>query len=292
MISSMTGYGHGEYKENGTEIAVEIKSVNNRFLDISLRLPHGLSVYEGEVRELIAAYVHRGRVNVGLTIKETEEKRQKISIDHSLLDAYIKMAQDLKEQHHLSGDLMLEHVLALPDVITFDVADAPDEKTWLCAQKALRGALEQLVAMRQREGLEIEKDFNKRIDLLEKQVQHITKFAEIGPAEELAKLKERVKRLIQHEQIDEYRLELELALIADKIDISEECIRFMSHITLFREMVASPQSQGRQLNFLLQEMNREANTMASKAYTAEISHNVVKMKEEIEKIREQVQNIE
>ena len=217
---------------------------------------------------------------------------QKFSINRPLLDAYMKLTQEIKARYQLSGEPTLEQILALPDVISVDAADKPDEHIWLCAQKALKEALEQLVEMRNREGVEIENDFNERMDSLEKQVQYVAEFSADGPTQELGKLKERIKRLIQHEQLDEYRLELELALISDRIDISEECIRFMSHITLFREMMAHQQSQGRQLNFLLQEMNREANTMASKAYAAEISHIVVRIKEEIEKIREQVQNIE
>ncbi|MBN1560965.1 YicC family protein [candidate division KSB1 bacterium] len=292
MISSMTGYGHGTHAENDAEISVEIKSVNNRFLEISLRLPSALAVYEQEVRELVAAYVQRGRVSVWVTVKGTDDTVQKFSVNHSLLDAYIKLTRDIKARHQLSGELSLEHLLALPDVIAVDAATEPDENAWQCAQQAIKEALQQLVEMRNREGTEIEKDFVERIDSLQKQVDFIADLSADGPAEELGKLKERVKRLIKHEQVDEYRLELELALISDRIDISEECTRFKSHLTLFRELMASEHSQGRQLNFLLQEMNREANTMASKAYTAEISHTVVRIKEEIEKIREQVQNIE
>jgi len=188
--------------------------------------------------------------------------------------------------------LTIDQIMILPDVIAVESEEAADEETWAIAKTALEEALSQLAEMRRREGVEMEKDFVERINTLESLSNRIEALAVKGPEMELSKIRERVKRLLDNEQIDEYRLEMELALISDRIDISEECIRFKSHITLFREMLQEVKSQGRKLNFLLQEMNREANTMASKAYTAEISHLVVKIKEEIEKVREQVQNIE
>ena len=288
----MTGYGRAAHTMNESEISVEIKSVNNRFLDIALKLPRFLAVYDQKVRELVGAYVDRGRISIWMNMKGREDKVHAFAVNHALLSAYAKLAQEIKLKYNIGGDLELEQILALPDVISVESGEEPDEKIWSCAKAALEEALSELVLMRNREGREIERDFVERIGKLEKHVERVEELSVVGPKEELQKLKERVKRLINNEQVDEYRLELELALISDKIDVSEECTRFFSHITLFREMMASEKSQGRQLNFLLQEMNREANTMASKAYTAEISHTVVRIKEEIEKIREQVQNIE
>lgn len=287
----MTGYGRGVYADKELEVSVEIKSVNNRYLDVALKLPRALSQREQSVRELVGQYINRGRISIWMNLKGADEKVLRFSANHALLASYIKLSQDIKTKYGLTGDLSLEHLLSLPDVIETEAEEA-DEEVWSCAKSALDIALKDLVTMRNREGLEIEKDFNERLELLSSYVDKVDKLSAVGPSQELQKLKERAKRLVSSEQLDEYRLELELALISDKIDISEECIRFNSHITLFREMMASEASQGRQLNFLLQEMNREANTMASKAYTAEISHTVVKIKEEIEKIREQVQNIE
>jgi uncharacterized protein (TIGR00255 family) len=287
----MTGYGRGVHTDKELEVSVEIKSVNNRYLDIALKLPRTLSQREQSVRERVGHYLNRGRVSIWMNLKGVDEKVLKFSANHALLASYIKLAQEIKTKYGLAGDLSLEHLLGLPDVIEAEAEEA-DEEVWSCAKSALDIALKDLVNMRNREGLEIEKDFNERLELLSSYVDKVENLSAVGPSQELQKLKERAKRLVSSEQLDEYRLELELALISDKIDISEECIRFNSHITLFREMMASEISQGRQLNFLLQEMNREANTMASKAYTAEISHTVVKIKEEIEKVREQVQNIE
>lgn len=287
----MTGYGHGTFAKNGLEVTVEIKSVNNRFLDVAVKLPKLLYLYEQNIRELVAAYINRGRVSIWINHKGAAEEVNSFTVNHILLGAFKKAAQEIKEQHGIGGELSLEQILALPDVITTTLTEG-NEETWQVAKIAVEMALKELVSMRNREGAEIHKDFVDRMKTLTDYVMRVNELSLLGPKQELDKLKDRVKRLITHEQIDEYRLELELALLSDKIDISEECTRFSSHIALFREMLKSPKSQGRQLNFLLQEMNREANTMASKAYTAEISHTVVKMKEEIEKIREQVQNIE
>ncbi len=291
MISSMTGYGQGVQITDNYDVSVEVKSVNNRYLDVSLKLPRNLLQYEQKVRELVGTFVNRGRISIWMNVKSSGEQSQSFSVNHALLGAYMKLVNEVKEKHGLAGELTLEQALELPDVISIETEKA-DEAVWICAKSALETALKDLVVMRNREGEEMEKDFVERLDALAEYVVQVEKLSEKGPREELAKLKERAKRLVNNEQFDEYRLELELAIISDRIDVSEECTRFNSHITLFREMLADSTSQGRQLNFLLQEMNREANTMASKAYTSDISHTVVKIKEEIEKIREQVQNIE
>jgi uncharacterized protein (TIGR00255 family) len=292
MITSMTGYGRGSASYGDMEIIVELRSVNNRFLDVSLKLPHTFTAYEQQIRELIGAHISRGRVSVWMVLKGTEETSTNFSVNHSLVKRYLNAARELNEKYGVQGELNIASILALPDVLVMDVEKDADESNWVCARQALVQALEQMSSMRRREGSEIYKDFVARIDELELYVQRMKDLSEHGPDLELSKLKERVKRLIGNEKIDDYRLEMELALISDRIDISEEITRFFSHITLFREMMNEEPSQGRKLNFLLQEMNREANTMASKAFTAEISHLVVKIKEEIEKIREQVQNIE
>lgn len=288
----MTGYGRGSTSCGDMEITVELRSVNNRFLDVSLKIPYIFTIYEQQIRESIGAYIGRGRVNVWMVLKGPEETGNNFSINHSLVKRYLTAAHELNEKYGVPGDLNIASILALPDVLVMDVQEDADESNWVCARQALVQALEQMSTMRRREGAEIYKDFVARIDELEVCVQRMKELSEHGPELELSKLKERVKRLIDNEKMDDYRLEMELALISDRIDISEEITRFFSHITLFREMMNEEPSQGRKLNFLLQEMNREANTMASKAFTAEISHFVVKIKEEIEKIREQVQNIE
>ena len=288
----MTGYGCGSFLSEKGEISVEIRTVNNRYLDLSLKLPKSFSVYEQRIREQVGQYLSRGRVNIWMQLKGEEDEQQTFSVNHTLVQAYLEAAREINQKHKLSGELDLQQILMLPDVLSVDVGQEPDEAEWERVRNALETALQETAKMRAREGQEIRKDFDKRLAQLDEYVSDIQQLADRGPDAEMSKLRDRVKRLITHEEIDEYRLELELALISDRIDISEECTRFFSHLTLFRELLEDEQSQGRKINFLLQEMNREANTMASKAYTADISHRVVKMKEEIEKIREQVQNIE
>ena len=288
----MTGYGNGAFANEATEISVEVRSVNNRFLDVSLKMPKSLSIFEQQVKEIIGKYASRGRVNVWMSMKNDDEKVNNFVVNNALVDAYINIADQIATRHGIDSKLKIDQIMALPDVITVDSDETADEKTWEAIKSALETALGQLVEMRRREGIEMEKDFVERIDALDSLSGEVEALSKKGPEIELSKLKERVKRFLDKEKVDEYRLELELALISDRIDISEECTRFKSHITLFREMLQDEKAQGRKLNFLLQEMNREANTMASKAYTSEISHAVVNMKEEIEKIREQVQNIE
>lgn len=292
MITSMTGYGHGTCTAESLEISVEVRSVNNRFLDVSFKLPKRLATFEQQVREIVGKYASRGRINIWMAIKDGNDNSSNFVVNSALVEAYVSVAKQLSEQHGIKGTLSLGQVITLPDIIVANLDEDADKKTWQCAKRALEEALTQMKEMREREGVEIKNDLVARINSLELLSAEIEELATKGPEIELSRLKERVQRYLDKKNIDEYRLELELALISDRIDISEECTRFKSHITLFREMLDDKVSQGRKLNFLLQEMNREANTMASKSYTAEISHIVVKIKEEIEKVREQVQNIE
>ncbi len=292
MITSMTGYGRGVHIENDIEATVEVKSVNNRYLDASIKTPKSLSLFEPNIREIVGQYAKRGRVNVWITLKSNQDEYQNLALNQELVDAYVRLAREVADRHQLDAALDLSQLLTLPDVITLENEDEPDEKLWAVAQKALQQALREMNAMRNREGVEIKVDFEKRIKSLDAAIKKIEAVAASGPGMELDKLRERVKKIIGDQNIDEGRLELELAVISDRIDITEECTRFHSHNTVFLEMLESDQSEGRKLNFLLQEMNREANTMAAKAFTTDISHRVVEIKEEIEKIREQVQNIE
>jgi len=292
MLTSMTGYGRAVQAENDFEITVEVRSVNNRFLDTSIKTPRLLSVYEQEIRELVGSYVKRGRINLWVTLNSSVNDYQNLTLNNEMVETYLRIAKNVSSEYGISDDLSMNQILNLPDVIVSVTEEDSTEELWKLSQEALHTAMQEMVVMRDREGLEIKKDFLKRLSELDNALLQIEKIAASGPELELDKLKERVSKIIDNNNIDEGRLELELAIISDRIDISEECTRFKSHNTVFREMLESENSEGRKLNFLLQEMNREANTMASKAYTTEISHLVVHIKEEIEKIREQVQNIE
>ncbi len=292
MIKSMTGYGRGVHRIDEIEVTCEIRSVNNRFLDIVLKIPRSLAEREQKVREKVSAEIKRGRVNVWMSVTGDADKYTNLSVNEGLLQAYLRIARQIEKESGVENTLDVKSILSLPDIIVADNEQIADETTWQCAAVALDTALAEISDMRSREGSVLLQDFEERIRALDHLIKSVQKHAENRPAETLEKLRSRLSRITGYENMDEGRLELELALIVDRMDVTEECVRFFSHNEIFRDMLASKESQGRKLNFLLQEMNREANTIGSKAYSAEISHLVVKMKEEIEKIREQVQNIE
>lgn len=292
MIRSMTGYGRAEYVQDGIEAIAEVRSLNNRFLDVVIRLPKSMNNCEQKVLEIVRKYLSRGRVNVSISIKTQGDRYLRLTFDEELSRAYIRLAQELKDKFSISGEMDLGQILNFPDVICYEAEPVADEKCWQCAEAALRNALEITNQMREKEGYELGLDFEKRIGQLEKCVNRIEEIAQNRSSEELAKLRQRVQSLLNNQQTDETRLELELAILADRLDVTEECVRFHSHNKMFKDTMEDSESPGRRLNFLLQEMNREANTIGAKANCAEISHLVVQIKEEVERIREQVQNIE
>ncbi len=292
MITSMTGFGKSNYSLNGYEAQVEIRTVNHRFLDISIRLPKNFETREGELRELIKKFISRGRVNLSVTLKGDEGFQLEIKVNEEAVKAYRHLLEELRRHAGIQAPIQIEHLLSFSDIFVQDNQEAAPDDAWQCIEKAVELALVELNTMRQREGREIENDLRKRIALLEKYIQEIERLAAGRSEKEYAQLKKRIENLVDSGEVDPARLELEIALLADRVDVTEECIRFKSHNTLFLESLEQPEPAGRKLNFLLQEMNREANTIGAKANSADIAHLVVKIKEEVEKLREQVQNIE
>ena len=293
MIASMTGYGRGEVKKESKEIIVEVRSLNNRFLDISIRLPKTLSVFEEEARNIARQYLTRGRINIVINIKESNnDKNFSGKANLELAQDYLKQLLSLKKELNLSGKVKLEHLLAFSDIFLPDVDEDVSDKTWNYIKKALIKALEDLKKMRLSEGKELSADLISRIEKLDKNIKKIEKLSKSRTDKELIKLKERIANLQLSDELDEGRLELEIAILASKLDVTEECIRIKSHNKMFLEILSSDEPVGRKLNFLLQEMTRESNTIGAKACDAEISHLVIDIKEEVEKLREQVQNIE
>ncbi len=293
MITSMTGYGRAAFRSDGTEILVEIRTVNNRFLDIMTKLPRCIAGYEQQVREIISKRLQRGRVSVYISLSRGDESGIQLDLNLEVAKAYLKIAQKLEQDLGVAGKLSVAELLAMPDVIAVPVQETTDEEIWQLAEQSLQAAIEQLVAMRAEEGKNLAQDFRHRVEQLEKLIEEMEKRAVEQPRIEMDKLRERITKLIDNrDAVDESRLEMELALIADRIDITEECVRFHSHNQLFLQTLELEPSQGRKLNFLLQEMHREANTIGSKTSQSDVSHIVVSIKDEIEKMREQVQNIE
>ena len=292
MISSMTGFGRGELKENGYLIVVELRSLNHRFLEIDIRIPKSLSDYEIPVKELISANVSRGRINAFINIKGDNLPAPALTIDKALATTYVELCKQLKDQLKLEGDIKLEQLLNLPDIVTFENSNQLDKKLWRPVKKTVKLAIQDLKEMRSREGLEISKDLQLRINFIQKLIKKIESYTKKNSKVLFNKLREKIQAIADPELINEGRLETEIALLAEKADVTEECIRFKSHNTLFKELLENGEPEGRKLNFLLQEMHREANTIGAKANDAQIAHWVVDIKDEVEKLREQIQNIE
>jgi uncharacterized protein (TIGR00255 family) len=288
----MTGFGRATHRLADVEVLVEIRSVNNRFLDFSLRIPRILADYEAQIKELVGKSLSRGRINIAISVTNENSNVQQLVLNKPLAAAYHRLVQELKDELQLSGEIQLSQLLSLPDIITVDDRTPEAERYWECTRTALVKVLEEIQVMRQQEGEQLHRDFVKRIENLD---QKITRAGELGanrPAAELEKLRQRVAQLVKDAPVDEGRLESELALMADRLDITEECVRFHSHNKAFLHILENEAAPGRKLNFLLQEMHREVNTIGSKAASIEISHLVVEIKDEVEKLREQIQNIE
>ncbi len=292
MIASMTGFGRGESKHNGMVVSAEIRSLNHRFLDVELHLPKSLCAFERELKGIISSGLSRGKVNATIMIKGEEIASVGLTIDKKLATTYIKLLNELKDDLKIDDSIKLEQLLNFPDIITVDTSKELDETVWAAVKTAIELAMVDLKDMRLKEGLEINNDLESRVAAIEDKIVTIESSSKEKSKEEFEKLKKRVEELASAEIINEGRLEMEIALIAEKVDTTEECIRFKSHNKLFLELLKNGKSEGRKLNFLVQEMHREANTIGSKANDASIAHLVVGIKEEVEKLREQIQNIE
>ncbi len=291
MISSMTGYGKGIAENKNISMEVEVKSVNSRFLDIYLKVPNSLMNKELEIREIIKNKISRGKLSVIIQLKNMGIENGMPVVDKDKLKAYISIINDVKKISKITEKIKLEHLLFNRDVFIQNDKEFGEE-VFKLIRKGLESALDQLIKMRRNEGKELSKDLKRRIEIIDDKVSEIQEESGKSVNEYYAKLKERMKAMI--EDITSYsdRLELELALLADKSEITEECVRLKSHLKFFLESMEQDEEPGRKLNFLCQEMNREANTISAKTISTAITHSSVLIKEEIEKIREQIQNIE
>ena len=288
----MTGYGKGEYKEGGVELTCEIKTVNNRYLDVSVKAPRIFTAYEEVIRSTVREKLTRGHADVFVSLKDKREKPTVLSVDVALAASYVSAAKTLKETlPDLPDDLTLSSVLRYPDVLKQDEVVSVDE-TLLCALKtALSIALDSLNAMRAVEGEKLKKDMCSRVDTIEKLVDEISLRAPLIAQNYRERLTNRIKEYLSDVNPDEARLLTEVAIFADKSNIDEELTRLRSHIEQFRS-IAEEGIVGRKLDFLVQEFNREANTTCSKSNDVAITKAGLALKNEIEKIREQVQNVE
>jgi uncharacterized protein (TIGR00255 family) len=292
MIASMTGFGRGEAKGDGVTITVELRSVNSRFLEVTSRLPRSMSLRENDIKELLRKKISRGKVTLVATIDRENESALALRVNVPAARAYMKLLNQLRTTARLREKVRLEHLLQFSEVIESENAENADEHEWKVFQEALDAAMRQIETMRCDEGGELEADLRSRIALIERSLDTITALSKEQVPQERLRLRERISQILGVEPVDEGRLEMELALLADRLDVTEECVRFRSHNKFFLAALQGTEPAGRKLNFLVQEMNREANTIGSKSSATEIAHLVVSIKEELERIREQIQNIE
>jgi len=290
----MTGFGFGESTINGITAKVEIRSVNNRFLEITARLPRSLSLKENELREIIKKQVSRGKINVNITIEHSLSKEAlPLKLNLNAASTYAALLTDLKNKLNLKDEITLNHILKFSEVLEVEETIPMDEEEWNVSLLALEIALKELMLMKTNEGKVLAKDLSDRNEILESTIDIVESISNNQIPIVKEQLQSRISELLSSPTaINNERLEMEIALYADKLDITEECVRFRSHTTYLRSLLDGKESAGRTMSFLLQEINREVNTIGSKANNAPISHYVVQMKEELEKIREQLQNVE
>ncbi len=291
MIRSMTGYGKAETVVAGTPCTIELRCVNGRFLEVSPKIPREYADKEHRIREFARTYVSRGSLTVSLRLQNAEQSGS-VAVNREIAAAYVDSLRQLQHDLGLTGSIGIEQIVLLPGVLSPPDKDDDDEQTWLQIQSGLEQALVALNAMRDREGAELARDVEQRLTIIEQGLTTIESTASTRIEYERQRLRDRVTQLVGEAGIDETRLTMEIVLLSEKLDVAEECVRLRSHIKHMRQYIASSENAGRKLNFLLQEMNREVNTIGSKSNHADIAIIVVQMKEELERMREQVQNVE
>lgn len=291
----MTGYGSAERMESGVRVLVELRSVNNRFAEISVKLPRQLLSWELEVRELVRASFQRGKISAFVQLQLEEVDQMPVTVNPSRVRGYRALLDAVRKEAEIEAPVTLDHMLRFSEIFESDhsILERPDE-IWPIAREALLEAVDSLKQMRRKEGEELAIDFTKRIAEIESTLESIKSVSSENVAAVRSRLAAKIAVVAGRDiEYGRDRLEMELVLAADRLDITEECIRFDSHNKFFLEELHNGASgSGRKLNFLLQEQLREANTIASKSQNADISQKVVHIKEELEKVREQLQNIE
>lgn len=293
MVASMTGFGRAEINKDGITVNTEVRSVNSRYLDLTLRLPRNFSQREKEVKDIVRTFLNRGNLNIIVKIEHDSNDIIPLKVNKAAAKSYFKLLNEIRKSVKLREQVRLEHLLTFSDVLEPIDEEETDETEWELVQESIRQALVSLNAMRTQEGCELAADLEKRIHWMDETLNEVEKLSKERIPEERINLHERISELVGDKfVIDQNRLELEIALLVDKLDITEECVRYRSHNKYFLEALNKNEAAGRKLNFLVQEMNREANTIGSKSSDATIAHLIVGLKEELEKIREQLQNIE
>lgn len=292
MIKSMTGFGRCEITEGQRKFTVELKSVNHRYLDVNIRMPKKLNFFESSIRNLLKQYAQRGKVDIFITYEDSSENQVALKYNAALAKEYLSYLQQMQESFGLDNDIRVSTLSRYPEVLTMEEQVVDEEELWNGLEKALKGAFTQFVETRTVEGENLKKDILAKLDEMLELVAYVeTRSPEIVK-EYRAKLENKVKELLEDTQIDEGRLAAEVVIFADKICTDEETVRLKSHIEHMKSTLEEKEGIGRKLDFIAQEMNREANTILSKANDLEVSNHAIDLKTGIEKIREQIQNLE
>lgn len=294
MIKSMTGFGRCETVIDGREISVEIKSVNHRYFEFSCRTPRGYAFLDDKLKSYVNSRVSRGKIDMFVSIGANEETPCEVSVNHQLVSGYLNAMHEICESHNVEDDVTVTQLARFPDVFTIQKAAEDEEKITADVLSAAKEALDSFVAMRETEGEKMKADILSRANTILTIVSEIEERSPKTVVEYENRLKERIEQTLAsyNMEIDEQRVLTEVAIFADKVAVAEETVRLRSHFEQLSQFLEYSEPVGRKIDFIIQEMNREANTIGSKVQDAELAHKVVEIKSEIEKIREQVQNIE
>lgn len=292
MIKSMTGFGRCEVAENSRKITVEMKAVNHRYLDVNIKMPKTLNFFESAIRSELKNYIARGKVDIFITYEDLSENTSTVRYNREVAQEYLTYLQQMAEDFGLDNDIRVSSLSKYPEVFTMEENGVDEEALWKNLQKAVNGAAEMFVETRIAEGERLKDDLVGKLDGMLRLVDFIAERSPQIIAEYRRKLEEKVKELLGDATVDESRLLTEVTIFADKVCVDEEIVRLRSHVETTKNTLLEGGSIGRKLDFIAQEMNREANTILSKANDLEISNCAIELKTEIEKVREQIQNIE
>ena len=293
MAKSMTGFGMGEYKDDKYNISVECKTINHKYLDVNPRLPRKVSFLEDRLRQLVKDYISRGRVDMFIKFDTVSSSGAKLVYDEDLAKQYFEILKRIKDGFDLKQEINPVEISKFPEIVSVTEAEDDEEILWNALREASEKALMSLSNMRKEEGTKLEKDIIERSNLLEKYIDDVERFSDTVVEDYRSRLNQRIGEILENPAlVDEARLAQEVAIYADKSSITEEIVRSRSHINQLRNTIVNDDSIGRKLDFLIQEMNREVNTIGSKSSAIDITNLVIQIKAELEKIREQVQNIE
>jgi len=291
MIKSMTGFGRGNYENEGREYIVEIKTVNHRYNDISIKLPRSISYLEEKVKKVITENIKRGKVDVYITFNNYSEKGKEIKINKEIAKKYIIELKELAEEANINSNINVTEISKFPEVLSIQ-NNEDEELLWDELQKPLNEATAELIKMREYEGIKISEDLIKRADKILDKINKISELSAGLVNEYIVKLEGRIKELLKTDVVDETRIAQEVVIYSDKTSVQEEITRMNSHIAQLHTLLQSNEAVGKRLDFLMQELNRETNTIGSKANCLNITNMVIDIKTELEDMREQIQNIE